>query len=148
MAPELGGSQISQLLESVPGIASVLRSPVADALVSMIRAGAGLERFSLRDADELVQYSVRRGLISAHEGERLLAEVTVAAGRRRGRKEGGRAARGGRGGDGGRARKRAKPAKKPATAARKKRSPSKPAARKKAKGRSPRRAVKKRVKRR
>src|SRR5947209_7452272 len=30
---ELGGSQISSLLEALPGIASVLRSPVADALV-------------------------------------------------------------------------------------------------------------------
>ena len=40
MAADLGGSQISALLESVPGIRNVLRSPVADALVNMVRAAA------------------------------------------------------------------------------------------------------------
>ncbi len=40
MAAQLGGHQISALLESLPGSASVLRSPVADAIVNMIRAGA------------------------------------------------------------------------------------------------------------
>ncbi|MGD8727553.1 MAG: hypothetical protein PVH40_07905, partial [Gemmatimonadales bacterium] len=64
MARELGGSQISALLESVPGIVNVLRSPVADALVGMIRAGAGLDEFRLEHSKELVQYAVRRGLIS------------------------------------------------------------------------------------
>jgi len=88
---ELGGSQISALLESVPGIAKVLRSPVADALVAMIRAGAGLDEFRLADVDELVQYSVRRGLISADEGERVTAEVKAAGkGRVRGAKPTGR----------------------------------------------------------
>jgi len=88
---ELGGSQISALLESVPGIAKVLRSPVADALVAMIRAGAGLDEFRLADVDELVQYSVRRGLISADEGERLTAEVKATGkGRARGVKSTGR----------------------------------------------------------
>lgn len=77
--PELGGSQISALLESVPGIASVLRSPVADALINMIRAGAGVGDFVLDDADELVQYAVRRGLISGDEGDQLLTEVKKAA---------------------------------------------------------------------
>jgi hypothetical protein len=86
MAPELGGSQISQLLEAVPGIASVLRSPVADALVAMIRAGAGIGEFDLDDAEELVQYSVRRGLISGREGDALMTEVTAVAGKRRKRK--------------------------------------------------------------
>ena len=33
MAAQLRGQQISALLESLPGIASVLRSPVADAIV-------------------------------------------------------------------------------------------------------------------
>lgn len=75
MAAELGSSQISALLESVPGIANVLRSPVADAMVNMIRAGAGLEPFEYDDAEELVQYAVRRGLISADEGDRVLGDV-------------------------------------------------------------------------
>lgn len=83
MAPELGGSQISALLESVPGIRKVLRSPVADALVGMIRAGAGAGEFHYGHADELVQYAVRRGLISANEGDQLLAEVRAATRRKR-----------------------------------------------------------------
>lgn len=87
MAPELGGSQISALLESVPGIASVLRSPVADAMVNLVRAGAGVGDFQLTDARELVQYAVRRGLIGEDEGDQLMEEVTAAA---KGRKARGR----------------------------------------------------------
>ncbi len=75
MTAELGGSQLSSLLESVPGLASVLRSPVADAIVGMIRAGAGLGDFRPQDAKELVQYATRRGLIPSAEGAELLAEV-------------------------------------------------------------------------
>src|SRR5688572_18410634 len=78
MAAELGGSQISSLLETLPGIASVLRSPVADALVRAIRGAAGIGEFGLEDAEELVRYAVRRGLIGADEGERVLAEVQAA----------------------------------------------------------------------
>src|ERR1700752_1896623 len=62
MSAELGGSQISSLLEALPGIASVLRSPVADALVKAIRAAAGIGEFSAEDAEELVRYAVRRAL--------------------------------------------------------------------------------------
>jgi hypothetical protein len=86
MARELGGSQISALLESVPGIVNVLRNPVADALVGMIRAGAGVEEFSHEYANELVQYAVRRGLIQSGEGERVLADVEAAVPKGRGRK--------------------------------------------------------------
>lgn len=78
MAAELGGSQISSLLETLPGIASVLRSPVADALVRAIRGASGIGEFSLEDAEELVRYAVRRGLIGADEGERVLADVLAA----------------------------------------------------------------------
>jgi polyhydroxyalkanoate synthesis regulator phasin len=75
MPAELGGSQISSLLETLPGIASVLRSPVADALVRAMRAAAGLGEFTAEDAEELVRYAVRRGLIGADEGDRVLSEV-------------------------------------------------------------------------
>jgi hypothetical protein len=75
MPAELGGSQISSLLEALPGIASVLRSPVADALVKAIRAAAGIGEFEVTDAEELVRYAVRRGLIGPDEGDRVLAEV-------------------------------------------------------------------------
>jgi polyhydroxyalkanoate synthesis regulator phasin len=84
MAAQLGGSQISSLLESLPGIANVLRSPVADALVRMIRAGAGLGEFHQDDVQELVQYAVRRGLLGSEEGEELLAEVKGAGKKTRG----------------------------------------------------------------
>ncbi len=77
MSAELGGSQISSLLEALPGIASVLRSPVADALVKAIRAAAGVGEFAFDDAEELVRYAVRRGLIGPEEGDRVLADVEV-----------------------------------------------------------------------
>lgn len=78
MAADLGGPQISALLESVPGIRNVLRSPVADALVNMVRAAVDLRPFAYAEADELMQYAVRRGLINASEGEQVLAEVRQA----------------------------------------------------------------------
>jgi hypothetical protein len=83
MPAELGGSQISSLLEALPGIASVLRSPVADALVRAIRAAAGLGEFTVEDAEELIRYAVRRGLIGPEEGDRVQAEVEAALGGRR-----------------------------------------------------------------
>lgn len=85
MAAELGGSQISALLESVPGIANVLRSSVADALVNTIRSAARLRPFSRQDAEELVQYAVRRGLIGTAEGDEVLADVRQAGKTSRGR---------------------------------------------------------------
>jgi hypothetical protein len=88
MARELGGSQISALLESVPGIINVLRNPVADALVGMIRAGAGLEEFSHDHANELIQYAVRRGLVPSSEGEQVLEEVGEAVPKKRSRSRG------------------------------------------------------------
>jgi hypothetical protein len=75
---ELGGSQISTLLETLPGIANVLRSPVADALASVIRAAARVGEFHVADAEELVRYATRRGLLGNDEGDRLLAEVHAA----------------------------------------------------------------------
>jgi urease accessory protein UreF len=79
---ELGGSQISTLLETLPGIANVLRSPVADALGNVIRAGARLAEFNVQDAEELVRYATRRSLLGQDEGDRLLAEVHAAEQRR------------------------------------------------------------------
>jgi polyhydroxyalkanoate synthesis regulator phasin len=75
MPAELGGSQISSLLEALPGIASVLRSPVADALIKAMRGAVGLADFTFEDAEELVRYAVRRGLIGPDEGDRVLSEV-------------------------------------------------------------------------
>ncbi len=75
MPAELGGSQISSLLEALPGIASVLRSPVADALIKAMRGAVGLADFTAEDAEELVRYAVRRGLIGPDEGDKVLSEV-------------------------------------------------------------------------
>ncbi len=82
MASELGASQISTLLEALPGIANVLRSPVADALLNVIRAAARVGEFQLADAEELIKYATRRGLVGNDEGDRVLAEVREAALRR------------------------------------------------------------------
>jgi hypothetical protein len=79
---ELGGSQISTLLETLPGIANVLRSPVADALSNIIRSAARLSEFNVADADELVKYATRRSLLGQDEGDRLLQEVRLAEQRR------------------------------------------------------------------
>lgn len=78
MVTELGGSQISTLLETLPGIANVLRSPVADALGSIIRAAARVGEFHVSDAEELIRYATRRGLLGMDEGDRILAEVHAA----------------------------------------------------------------------
>lgn len=78
MVSELGGSQISTLLETLPGIANVLRSPVADALGSVIRAAARIGEFNVADAEELIRYATRRGLLGNEEGDRILAEVHTA----------------------------------------------------------------------
>lgn len=78
MVSELGGSQISTLLETLPGIANVLRSPVADALSSVIRAAARVGEFNVADAEELIRYATRRGLLGNDEGDRILAEVHAA----------------------------------------------------------------------
>jgi urease accessory protein UreF len=81
-ASELGASQISTLLEALPGIANVLRSPVADALLNVIRAAAKVGEFQLADAEELIRYATRRGLVGNDEGERVLAEVRETVQRR------------------------------------------------------------------
>jgi len=75
---ELGGSQSSTLLETLPGIANVLRSPVADALGNVIRAAARIAEFNVADAEELIRYATRRGLLGNEEGDRILAEVHTA----------------------------------------------------------------------
>ena len=78
MGTELGSSQISTLLETLPGIANVLRSPVADALSHVIRAAARIEEFRIADAEELTRYAVRRSLMAADEADRILLEVQQA----------------------------------------------------------------------
>jgi hypothetical protein len=76
---ELSSGAISSILESVPGIAHVLRSPVADAMVNLSRAAAGVGPFRVQDAHELIRYAVRRGLIGSDEGDRVTAEIDGAA---------------------------------------------------------------------
>lgn len=75
VATELSSGAITSILEAVPGIATVLRSPVADAIVNLSRAAAGLIPFNPKDAHELIRYAVRRGLIRSDEGDRVAAEI-------------------------------------------------------------------------
>lgn len=75
MVTELGGAQISSLLETLPGIAQVLRSPVADAFVVLIRQASRHADFQVGPAEEVLKYSVRRNLMSQDESDRILAEV-------------------------------------------------------------------------
>jgi hypothetical protein len=79
---ELGGTQISSLMEVLPGIAQVLRSPVADAIVNLIRAACRVREFDLADAEEMLKYAVRRNLMAAEESERVLAEARAILQRR------------------------------------------------------------------
>ncbi len=78
MSTELSSGAISSILEAVPGIATVLRSPVADAIVNLSRAACGAQPFNPKDAHELIKFAVRRGLIRVSEGERVSAEVDAA----------------------------------------------------------------------
>ncbi len=75
MATELGGTQITSLMEVLPGIAQVLRSPVADAVVSLVRAAARVPQFDLGAAEEVLKFAVRRNLMGSEESERVLAEA-------------------------------------------------------------------------
>src|SRR5579859_8161916 len=70
---------MASILEAVPGIATVLRSPIADAIVNLSRAASGIIPFDQKDAHELLRYAVRRGLIRSDEGDRVAAEIDAAA---------------------------------------------------------------------
>ena len=96
MATQLGGTQVSSLMEALPGIAAVLRSPVADAFVGVIRAAARLGDFSPEHAEEILAYAVRRNLMTEEETEQVMAEVRGAVERKAERDRGRKAAAGAR----------------------------------------------------
>jgi hypothetical protein len=91
---ELSSTTITNILEAVPGIKTVLRSPAADAMVNLTRAAVGLGGFDIKDARELMRFAFRRGLINNEEHDRVLAEVEVAARARQDRLDARKAARG------------------------------------------------------
>jgi hypothetical protein len=72
---ELAAPQISSLMEALPGIAAVLRSPVANAMVAVSRAAADLEEFQLSHAEELLRFGVRRNLLTPEEVDKVLDEL-------------------------------------------------------------------------
>ena len=72
---DLAGTQLSNLLETLPGIAKVLRSPVADAIVGLVKSASGQGPFSPADVDELLKFAVRRNLMAAEEADRVLIEA-------------------------------------------------------------------------
>lgn len=82
MATELGGAQISSLLETLPGIAQVLRSPVADAFSALIRQASRHQDFQVESAEEVLRYSVRRNLMSQEESDRIMDELREGAQRK------------------------------------------------------------------
>ncbi|HEY8196881.1 MAG TPA: hypothetical protein VIG04_07880 [Gemmatimonadales bacterium] len=51
---------------------------MADALGSVIRAAARVGDFNVADAEELIRYATRRGLLGNEEGDRILGEVHAA----------------------------------------------------------------------
>lgn len=75
VATELSSTTITNILEAVPGIKTVLRSPAADAMVNLTRAAAGIADFDLKDARELMRFAFRRGLINNEEHDHVLADV-------------------------------------------------------------------------
>jgi hypothetical protein len=62
-------------METLPGIAHVLRSPVADAFVNLIRAGVRIRDFDMADAEEILKYAVRRNLMAQDEADRVTTEA-------------------------------------------------------------------------
>ena len=62
-------------MEALPGIAAVLRSPVANAMVAISRAAAGLEEFQLSHAEELLKFGVRRNLLTPEEVDKVFEEL-------------------------------------------------------------------------
>ncbi|MGH7583663.1 MAG: hypothetical protein ACREL5_10600 [Gemmatimonadales bacterium] len=79
---ELAAPQISSLMEALPGIAAVLRSPVANAMVALSRAAADLEEFQLADAEELLRFGVRRNLLTPEEVDKVLEELQAVVAKR------------------------------------------------------------------
>jgi uncharacterized protein (DUF1800 family) len=75
VATELTSTTITNILEAVPGIKTVLRSPAADAMVNLTRAAAGVAPFDIKDAKELMRFAFRRGLINNEEHDQVLADV-------------------------------------------------------------------------
>ena len=152
MATELTSTTITNILEAVPGIKTVLRSPAADAMVNLTRAAAGVLPFDIKDARELMRFAFRRGLINNEEHDKVLGDVEGATQARESRLAARRAAREPHGGEKGHSKpkagashgkpshaakrpaaKKAKPAaRKPAKAAAKK--PARKPAARKAKG--------------
>src|SRR5262249_15902371 len=57
-------------------------SPVADAIVNLIRAACRVREFDLADAEEMLRYAVRRNLMGAEESERVLGEARAIVARR------------------------------------------------------------------
>jgi hypothetical protein len=79
VATELSSTTITNILEAVPGIKTVLRSPAADAMVNLTRVAAGVGSFDLKDARELMRFAFRRGLINNEEHDQVLADVEGAS---------------------------------------------------------------------
>lgn len=142
MVTELGGAQISSLMETLPGIAQVLRSPVADAFVALIRQSSRHPDFQVSEAEEVLRYAVRRNLMTQDESEKILAEVREGVQRRAERAADRADARKPGAVKGGKPAAKAKPAAKSKAPAKPKAAPKKPKPAPKAKAVKPARKAK------
>lgn len=72
---------VAEMTERAQQLSLEAGSKIAGAMREVIYAAAGIAGFTVESARDLVQYMVRRGQISADEGERLLREAEEGAAR-------------------------------------------------------------------
>src|SRR4051794_39316130 len=73
---------VAELAERAQIISQEAGSKVALAMKDVISAAAGIAGFAIESARDLVQFMVRRGQMTAEEGEKLIREAEAAHSRR------------------------------------------------------------------
>jgi hypothetical protein len=77
---------LAELAERAQIISQEAGTKVATAIRDVIGNAAGVAGFALESARDLVQYLVRRGQMTAEEGERLIREAEAAHAKRSGKR--------------------------------------------------------------
>ena len=83
---------LTELTERAQVISKEASTKVAAAMRDAVSSAAGVAGFALESARDLVQYMVRRGQMTAEEGERIIREAEHAHAKRAGKKGGTKAA--------------------------------------------------------
>src|SRR3954467_11536514 len=73
--PQSSPSEMPELAARAKAISQDANTKVTGAMREMINAAAGIAGFAVESARDLVQYMVRRGQMTAEEGEKLVREV-------------------------------------------------------------------------